>query len=200
MATLGNADDNLIIGGAGDDTVFANAGNDTVIGYNGNDVIGGGDGDDRLMGGGGDDRVSGGDGNDLVIGGEGDDTLSGGDGDDTITGGVGSDIVLGGEGRDTLRGGEDADLFLYHAATDSGLGVGVRDVILDFEVGVDKIGLSDFHLTAADIDLSTWFSGTSATNAYAQLLRIDTDHDGSFDMEIQLNATGGAVTLADLYL
>ena len=37
-------------------------------------------------------------------------------------------------------------------------------------------------------------------NGFAQLLQIDWDSDGRVDFEIQLNATGGAVTLADLIL
>lgn len=182
MAILGNGDDNVLLGTSGNDTILAGAGNDTVLA------------------GAGDDRVSGGEGNDIISGGEGNDVLSGGDGNDLLIGGAGNDMLIGGEGRDSMRGGEGADTFIFTAADNLSLGVGERDIVLDFEVGVDKIGLRALNLTAADIDLSHWFGGTSADGSYAQLLRISTNHDGVFDLEIQLNATHGLATLADLYI
>jgi len=128
------------------------------------------------------------------------DSLAGGSGNDVIGGGTGDDAIIGGGGRDILSGGVGADSFIYNAASDSGVGAGQRDIILDFAHGLDKIGLRALHVTAADIDLSHWYGGTSAGTAYAQLLRISTQHNGVYDMEIQLNGTHGAVTLDDILL
>ena len=173
MAILGTLNADVLVGTSGNDTILAGAGDDTVLAGAGNDKIAGGAGDDTLAGGGGNDVIQGGDGN---------------------------DIIIGGADADIMGGGDGADKFIFVSALDSGVGVGLRDVILDFEVGVDKIGLAALNLTAANIDLSQFFGGTTAAGAYAQLLRIDTDNDGSYDFEIQLNATGGTVTLADLIL
>lgn len=182
MAILGTSNADVLVGTSGNDTILAGAGDDTVLAGAGNDI------------------VSGGAGNDKIAGGAGDDTLAGGVGNDVIQGGDGNDIIIGGADADIMGGGDGADKFIFVSALDSGVGVGLRDVILDFEVGVDKIGLAALNLTAANIDLSQFFGGTTAAGAYAQLLRIDTDGDGSYDFEIQLNATGGTVTLADLIL
>lgn len=200
MATLGNGDDNSITGGSGSDTVFAQGGNDTVSGLAGQDRLLGGSGDDNILGGNGDDAIGGGEGNDKLLGGAGNDVISGGTGSDVLGGGTGDDLLIGGADRDTLSGGSGADTFVFLARTDSLAGTGVRDIVLDFQHGVDKIGLAALGLSSADIDLSAWFGGTSMAGSYAQLLRISTNHDGVFDMEIQLNGTHGEVTFADIIL
>ena len=139
-----------------------------------------------------------------ILGTSGDDhivgTLGGGDGNDVINGGTGNDVIIGGGGRDVMSGGAGADTFVFNSASDSQAGAGNRDVILDFQHGVDKIGISALKVHTADIDLSHYYAGTNATNAYAQLLRISTHHDGVFDFEVQLNTqhSGIAITLADL--
>ncbi len=91
-----------------------------------------------------------------MAGGEGDDTLEGGGGiwagafvgmADRIDGGPGDDLIAGGPGDDTLTGGPGADVFVF--ATPSFQGD--RDVIADFQLGVDGIrlpaGLSPDRLT-----------------------------------------------------
>ena len=172
------------------DSSFSGSADDTVIGLDGNDTIGGGAGNDSLQGNGGDDRLSGGDGNDKLLGGAGNDLLSGGADDDFLNGGSGRDVMAGGD-----RGGDEKDVFIFSTREDSGVGAGVRDVILDFQAGVDKIGLHALNITAANVTLSNSYG-----NGFAQLLQVDWDSDGQVDFEIQLNATGGAVTLADLIL
>lgn len=183
MAILGTSGDDVLVGTSGDDTILAGGGNDTVLASAGHDI------------------VSGGAGNDLISGGSGGSTLGGGTGNDVIHGGADNDVIIGGAGNDTMSGGAGADTFVFVAA-DSGVGAGHRDVILDFTVGTDKIGLTALHLTAADIDLSHYYAGTNGFNAYSQLLRISSHHDGVFDMEVQLNTqhSGQVVTLADLYI
>ncbi|MGC1494889.1 MAG: hypothetical protein WA790_03705 [Sulfitobacter sp.] len=66
-----------------------------------------------------------------------DDVLGGGVGNDQLNGGNGNDILIDGAGQDTLRGGSGADLFIFTRD-------GVRDVILDYQTGIDQIDLSGF--------------------------------------------------------
>ena len=73
----------------------------------------------------------------------GDDLIWGDDGDDIIMGGVGNDILVG----DNFSGGSGSDLFVF------GNGDGT-DTILDFEVGIDRIGLVEGELTFADLTIT----------------------------------------------
>ncbi|HOZ31281.1 MAG TPA: calcium-binding protein, partial [Tabrizicola sp.] len=70
-----------------------------------------------------------------LTGGTGGDMIDGGAGDELIQGGAGNDILIDGDGADTLSGGAGADIFVL--AADS-----ATDVIVDFQLGVDKIDLS----------------------------------------------------------
>ena len=121
---------------AGDTTsniLVGTAGNDVIYGFGGDDVLEGQAGDDLLYGGQGSDTISGGDGNDVV---------SGGGGSDVISGGAGNDVMSGGGGSDNLTGGLGSDLFVYGRESDSGVGIGARDVIVDFDaLGSDQIVL-----------------------------------------------------------
>lgn len=66
-----------------------------------------------------------------------DDILSGAGGNDQISGGEGNDILLDGAGTDHLQGGAGADTFILTQD-------GARDIISDFQSGIDRIDLSDF--------------------------------------------------------
>ncbi|WP_339109635.1 DUF4214 domain-containing protein [Thioclava sp. GXIMD4216] len=70
-----------------------------------------------------------------LTGGGADDVLMGGDGKDTLRGGAGDDILTDGAGADRLWGGAGADIFVFTKD-------GATDRIEDFEVGVDRIDLS----------------------------------------------------------
>jgi Ca2+-binding RTX toxin-like protein len=61
--------------------------------------------------------------------------LDGGNGNDTLLGGNGADTLIGGTGNDILTGGKGGDVFVFA----SGFG---KDVITDFQVGLDRIQLS----------------------------------------------------------
>ena len=100
----------------------------------GNDIIFGGDGDDMIGGKAGNDILSGDAGNDMIWG---------DDGDDILMGVSGNDILVG----DNFSGGGGSDLFVF------GNGDGT-DTILDFEVGIDKIGLVEGELTFADLTIT----------------------------------------------
>ncbi|USR90109.1 peptidase S8/S53 subtilisin kexin sedolisin [Phormidium yuhuli AB48] len=123
-----------------DDTgriVFGNAGNDTIFGGAGNDTISGGRDNDYIDGRGGDNILFGNLGDDTVIGGSGNDTIFGGQGNDVIIGGPGNDVLSGDRGLDTLTGGGGANQFFLQASGAN------RDVITDFQPGVDKLRLPD---------------------------------------------------------
>lgn len=74
---------------------------------------------------------------DVLNGGTGDDLLWGAAGNDTLHGGAGDDVLVGGLGADRLTGGAGADVFVL---ADEGL----RDVITDFALGIDRIDISDW--------------------------------------------------------
>ncbi|MEL6334375.1 MAG: hypothetical protein AAFQ76_17505, partial [Cyanobacteria bacterium J06626_26] len=133
---FGNQKRNLLIGDSSNDLIYAGSGNDLVFGKGGNNVLFGENGRDYLVGGADDDIFFGGNGRDLLIGSNGNDLLFGEKGADYLNGGDGEDVLKGGAGNDTLRGGHDKDIFVI------GLDGG-RDIIRDFEVGIDYIGLAD---------------------------------------------------------
>lgn len=149
-AIEGTDDADELVGSDAAETILAKAGNDTVAGGLGADNIDGGDGDDILRGDlnerfsgveGDDDTITGGAGNDRIGGKAGDDVLFGEDGDDRIWGDDGDDILRGGPGNDRLFGdatsvGSGSDTFIL------AIGEGT-DRIIDFEVGIDLIGLAD---------------------------------------------------------
>lgn len=140
----------ILDGGSGDDKAFGGAGNDDVYGAQGRDSLDGGAGRDYMLGEQGNDRVSGGSGNDSLGGGTGRDRLSGGtgrdlldggNGRDFLDGGRGADILFGNSGRDILVGRRGEDMFVFDSTYTSG-----RDLVRDFEVGVDSINLESFNL------------------------------------------------------
>lgn len=167
-----NPGNNIIYAGRGNDTIYAGYGSDFVSGGAGNDIIYGyglggptrgsaayaeQDGADRLYGGGGDDILYGGGGNDIIAGGAGNDILQGGSGNDALSGGDGDDILASGTGSDVLRGGAGRDTFLYAYSplgTDGSDANGGRDVILDFESGTDRIDISGYIVSEAELTVT----------------------------------------------
>lgn len=158
----GGEGEDRLIGGSGSDSLDGGSGNDWLFGdhdrsgIDGNDTLNGGDGDDVLLGHGGSDLLSGGDGsdrfrghagNDDLFGSSGNDFLYGGEGADDLSGGDGIDVLCGGAGIDILEGGEDSDRFVYMP----GFG---RDIITDFEVGVDRLRLNGFALGTTFDDIA----------------------------------------------
>lgn len=88
------------------------------------------------------DTLNGSWGNDILNGLAGNDTLVGDLGNDTLDGGEGNDILDGGSGRDVMTGGAGADIFRFDASGDSATTSANRDVIMDFQRGVDRIDLA----------------------------------------------------------
>ena len=148
---VGTSDDDTLEAGPNAEIVAGGLGNDQIIGNEGDNVLRGDlnqrdsgstlDGDDVILGGAGNDRIGGKGGDDLLFGGEGDDAIWGDDGDDVLRGGLGNDTLTG----DNFSGGSGADIFILAA------GEGM-DMIMDFEVGVDLIGLAD-GLSFEDLSL-----------------------------------------------
>lgn len=148
---IGADDGDDVMNGHGDsDILIGLAGEDMLNGDSGADFLYGGRDDDELRGGTGDDLLRGNLNNDLLIGGTGSDSLFGGGQNDTLRGEEGRDFLLGengndwldgGTGDDNLTGGNGIDTFVYR---DGGHGY---DRVLDFELGTDKIDLSDFGFT-----------------------------------------------------
>jgi uncharacterized repeat protein (TIGR01451 family) len=132
---IGTNSNDLIIGRQGDDVLIGKLGNDSLFGGLGNDLLYGNQGEDILNGNQGNDTLYGGKGNDVVRGGKNDDLILGNLGDDNLFGNLGNDTLIGGQGNDSLIGGAGNDLFVLGSAT------GV-DVIADFQVGQDQLGLS----------------------------------------------------------
>ncbi|MFN3836832.1 MAG: calcium-binding protein [Brevundimonas sp.] len=162
----GDAADNRLDGGAGNDVLFGGTGDDVLVGGSGADVA---EFSDAFT----DHTFNFSNGSLIVTGNRsGVDTLSGIEqlrfGDVTVgvtsAGGLriagsamgeiiagtnGADEISGGGGGDTLTGGLGSDTFLYAAASDSN--ASGRDLITDFETGVDRIDLSALKTTEISI-------------------------------------------------
>ncbi|WRH66411.1 MAG: hypothetical protein RSE13_23010 [Planktothrix sp. GU0601_MAG3] len=104
--------------------LLGTSGNDILTGMEGNDTFQGLKGNDLLQGQGGDDILFGGQGNDTLIAGSGNDQLSGDQGQDLLTGNSGNDIFI-----------------LPISAAVSNMNT--VDIITDFIVGEDTIGLTE---------------------------------------------------------
>ncbi|MEO0769506.1 MAG: histidine phosphatase family protein, partial [Cyanobacteria bacterium J06649_4] len=144
---LSASDVNEITGTEGADRIRGTEGDDVIVVLGGNDRVFADLGSDIVFGGNGRDRLFGGEGRDILIGDMGNDFLNGEDG---------NDVLMGVTGRDVLVGGSGADLFVFGVG-DGGARDGQNlgnDLIRDFEVGIDKIGLVDGELTFDDITIT----------------------------------------------
>ncbi|MGD1855553.1 MAG: esterase-like activity of phytase family protein [Leptolyngbyaceae cyanobacterium] len=128
---IGTGEADTLAGGEGDQSISGGDGDDVLRGdLNFRSPQGRSGGDDTIFGGAGNDRIGGKGGNDLLFGDAGDDMIWGDDGDDLLSGGIGNDTLTG----DNFSGGQGSDTFAF--ATGHG-----TDIITDFEVGTDVIGL-----------------------------------------------------------
>ncbi|WP_064691461.1 choice-of-anchor Q domain-containing protein [Rhizobium aegyptiacum] len=215
----------------GNETFKGLAGNDLLKGGAGADVLDGGNGSDTASYAGsgagvhvslatwtatgghatGDKLVSienltGSSYDDVLTGGNnGGNVLNGRAGADKLDGGAGADVIIGGAGKDVMTGGTSSDTFVFKTATESGSGWD-RDVITDFQKGVDKIDLSaidangsaqgdaTFHFQAQENALFDKKAGALAwhyddrdgSDHDATIVQADLNGDGIHDFEIQL--------------
>ncbi|MGL5080510.1 MAG: choice-of-anchor I family protein [Microcoleaceae cyanobacterium] len=146
---LANGGNDGVAGGLGDDAIFGGEGNDVLRGDLNERLSGTVGGNDKIFGGPGNDRISGKAGNDELYGDEGNDRIWGDQGDDLIRGGLGNDKLYGDAGNNTSGG---LDTFVLAAGEGT-------DTILDFEVGLDLIGLAG-GITVEELSISTMGSNT----------------------------------------
>jgi Ca2+-binding RTX toxin-like protein len=224
----GAAGADTLLGGSGDDTLNGTTANDVLRGGAGNDTLDGGAGIDLLDFSDGtaginltlvqsssstNVTVSGaGLGTDAYTNMEGvigtafadtlngstlDDVLIGGAGNDIINGNAGADRIEGGAGQDTMTGGTGADTFVFLDVSQSL--PASKDVITDFQVGIDKIDLSQIDASVPTPLYDQPFSyggNTSSVVAHAvtwfqtggnTIVQADTNGDAVADLQIQLN-------------
>lgn len=204
----GGDDNDDMAGGADNDTLYGDDGNDLLHGDDGSDKLDGDAGRDRLFGDDGDDFLYGGDANDKLFGGAGNDYLEGDGaagggfaaapapapvGNDKLNGGGGDDYLMADGGDDRLTGGTGEDVFAWADWIDN-LG---RDVVTDFQDGLDLIDLSFFP-----IDNMADFIGDAVSykngNAYIDLSYADTlDPNHYAGTIVLLNMARGSITEAD---
>ncbi|MDL5056480.1 hypothetical protein QQ055_03215 [Geitlerinema calcuttense NRMC-F 0142] len=112
--------------------------------------------------------MMGNDGNDFLYGVTGNNVLWGGKGNDWLQGGDGNDTLIGDRGQDTLIGGGGSDWFILRTPMSSKT-LENSDRILDFQVNLDWIGLTD-GLTSTNLVLEGLANGTairiSQSNTY----------------------------------
>lgn len=187
---LGGTGNDLLDGGIGSDSMKGSIGNDTyVVDSTGDRVV------ERL--GEGVDLVrstisyalpgnvenltlaaigniggTGNSGSNVLRGNGGSNALNGGAGNDSLMAGAGNDRLIGGIGKDLLGGGSGADVFQFRTAAEAGKG-SARDIIRDFQSGVDRIHLAGIDANAAlagnqafEFIGSSVFSGAAGELAY----------------------------------
>ena len=106
--------------------------------------------------------------------------------------------MIGGTGRDQLEGGLGGDLFLFASPFDSAIGA-FRDLILDFEQGLDKIDLSAAGGTR--FIGSKAFTGGAGQIRYAAfdggtIIEVDNNGDRRADFQVEL-ADGMLLSASD---
>lgn len=190
-------------GGAGNDTIFIHSSPEypgasydpvdhTAVGGAGNDTI-----TAYVMGA----RINGDDGNDTLTGSDdatlGADYLYGLAGNDVIVGRAGNDKIGGGTGLDRMTGGTGNDQFDVRL-NDTGVGLGKRDIITDFQHGADDILLARIDANVGKVgDQAFTFIGVKAFTGAGQLrffhegdhtvIQASTDADRAAEFELQLS-------------
>ena len=139
------------------------------------------------------DTIVGNSANNIINGNGGNDFISGGGGNDRLSGGAGNDVLYGGGGRDTLTGGSGRDTFLFAERPNNGS----ADVITDFTVGEDRIGLAkEIFSTLAGGITSAHIGGAAAATADQHLLYDRAPGKLSYDADG--NGSGAPIHLATL--
>lgn len=189
---LGTDGADSLYGSNANDTLAGLGGNDELIGWAGADYLYGGDGVDQLYGRDDNDSLFGGNGQDSLFGDAGDDALYGDarldrlwgdDGNDTLWGGTGDDILTGGAGVDELYGGDGADTFQFINLFEVGLAPGTRDIIKDYEVGIDKISVGGIDADAIHSGNNVFrLSATGLHDGLPGSLRVVTQNGNTYVM------------------
>ena len=119
--------------------------------------------------------------------------INAGGGDDNVTGGLAADFLVGGTGNDRINGREGNDRLIGGAGNDRFIfnGTPGNDTIIDFATTIDKIDLSAYGITTANITTAT--AGTTTT------LFVDSNKDGIADFQIELLNSGPPVATDYLF-
>ena len=138
ISNVGGLIGNMVIGrGSAIENGATGNGNDQILGNALNNVLNAGGGVDVVVGGNGNDTIFGGAQLDFLLGGNDNDTIFGEAGVDFLIGGNGADRLNGGIGNDWHYGGQGPDTFVFAALTN-----GERDMIMDYQDGVDQIEIA----------------------------------------------------------
>ncbi|MBB4152186.1 serralysin [Sphingomonas jinjuensis] len=218
-----------VVQGASDGIdLIGNYASQLVIGNYGNNVLNGGSGGtDTLIGLFGDDTYAVGDAHVVIVenAGQGNDTvvasasyqlrngvsvetlaaqnrggtdalvLTGNETAQVIAGNDGANTLDGRGGADTLAGGGGADVFAFTTAAASGN----ADTILDFQAGIDRIGLATnvfAAVTDSGIQSSEFVAGTAAQDGDDRL--VYDQASGRLFFDADANGAGAAILLAQL--
>ncbi|VXD16034.1 putative aggregation factor core protein MAFp3, isoform C (fragment) [Planktothrix serta PCC 8927] len=184
----GNQQADLIFGNQGNDSLYGGQDQDTLAGGQDLDRIFGDVGNDLIFGDRGEDTLFGNQDNDIIYGGKENDFVTGGDGDDQLFGDLGDDILYGDFGADTITGGDGNDLF-YIGKTMGGVALTDADIIEDFSLNQDSIGLLE--------DLT--FSGLNITQGTGQYINdtIIQDKNSNEYLAILKNVNSNSLTSDD---
>ncbi len=127
------------------------------------------------------------------------DFIRGGDGNDIMIGGAGNDRLRGNTGSDSLTGGAGADQFDYISVDESPTGGNtVRDIITDFEAGIDKINVNQVDANellvgvqsfVLDVD-NIFTAGEFRIRAVGTNQIVDFNTDGDVTAEMQIGVIG----------
>jgi Ca2+-binding RTX toxin-like protein len=140
------------------------------------------------------------------------DVFLGSGGNDTLVGRGGNDTLIGGEGQDQLTGGGGSDKFVFESVSASEVG-SKRDVITDFQIGIDKIDLRGIDArTMTSGDQAFTFVSTATQNVQANsitwyvdsasnrtIVQGDVNGDGAADFQIELSGQMN-LTSSDFFL
>ncbi|HET7716458.1 MAG TPA: M10 family metallopeptidase C-terminal domain-containing protein [Bauldia sp.] len=145
-----------------------------------------------------DDLIYGRRGDDTILGSVGNDEIDAGQGRDRLFGGAGNDVLKGDAKGDRLDGGDGDDRYAYVMVGDSRPDDGLRDTILSFVRGADRIDLTALNASLAAKGKATFFfigdkpfSGVAGELNYADkggsvLLRGDRNGDGEADFALKV--------------
>ena len=175
-----------LLAGMGDDVILGGSNTDVIVGNGGEDWIGGGAGNDILAAGSG-DVASSGSNPDNAFGNVGSTYVS------TIVGGTGNDTLVAIEGDVIATGGEGADTFAFYGAQ---AGLQTHLTITDFEIGIDRIDVSQLGISAGDLTdyLDAYLLANAASNESVQFDLSELTSNG----EDSIIVTLAGVTVGDL--
>lgn len=219
---LGGKD--TLAGGAGTDQLFGGVGDDLLDGGTGNDALQGGYGNDIYIVDSSSDTVTeaASAGFDTVIAGTDfqlganievlnltgfaqsgtgnalNNLITGTILGNTLNGMLGADTLVGGGGADQLTGGAGSDVFVF-AFGDSGTADGMRDQILDFTSGKDRIDLRAFDGDPATLTHDPLqFLGTAEFGHHAGELRYEVLSAGNLRLLLDIGGDGVADLAIDV--